>query len=92
MSSYDLETVLLRFPFRIIPVIGEWLFELETPTPLSIAFSNCTLPTTFIPPFISTWGIYSINWALCNWLSSFGVVSPFIQRTGCESCGYNLPG
>jgi hypothetical protein len=91
------KSILTRFPYNITPATGVWIFNIDTGGQYySIAVDNCTLPNESEPPFIATWGIYKINWALCDWSVTFGLVTPpfpsFLTILGLLTGPQRIPG
>lgn len=71
-----ISTIFSRYQFVITPQVGVWLFSLVAYPNVSVAFSNCSLPESYEFVGKSTWKGFEIIWALCDWNTSFGLVTP----------------
>lgn len=69
-------SIFSRYQFIITPEVGVWLFSLVAYPNVSVAFSNCSLPETYEFVGKSTWNGFEIIWALCDWNTSFGLITP----------------
>lgn len=91
-----ISSIFSRFKFKITPNTGIWLFTLLDYPNVSIAFSNCTLPQSYEFSGKSTWNGFEILWVLCDWNTSFGLITPpypdFDQIIGFLTGPTRIPG